>query len=292
MTFEAIILLALKVSIMLNVLALGLHATLSDATSLFRRPGDLVRAFFSMNVIMPIFALALVSAVHLHPAVKIALVALSVSPVPPLFPRTALKEGCRENYVIGLLVAMALLAIIAIPLAMKSFEAFFGMPLQMRPRSVAVLVLQTILIPVLIGIGVLRLTPSFAKRIAKPIGLLSSALLILSLLPVMFVSARTLFSLIGNGTILALAAFAVLGLIVGYVFAGSEPDKKRVLAIATSARHPGIAAALAHVNFPHEKRAVPAIILYLIVSGILTSAAMKRHKRERIATEGERRRAA
>lgn len=277
---------------MLNVLALGLHATLSDATSLFRRPGDLVRAFVSMNVIMPICALALVAAFHLDPAVKIALVALSVCPVPPLFPHTALKEGGRKNYVIGLLVAMALLAIIAIPLAMKSFEAFFGMPLQMRPRSVAVLVLQTVLIPVLVGTGILRMTPSFAKRVARPIGLLSSVLLVLSLLPVVFVSARTLFSLVGNGTILAVAVFAVLGIIVGYVFAGSEPDKKRVLAIATSARHPGIAAALAHVNFPHEKKAVPAIILYLIVSGILTSIALKRRKGEGIATEAERRRAA
>jgi bile acid:Na+ symporter, BASS family len=59
-SFAALIVLALKASIVLTVLAIGLRATFADATSLFRRPPDLARAFLSMNVIMP--ALSLVGA--------------------------------------------------------------------------------------------------------------------------------------------------------------------------------------------------------------------------------------
>jgi bile acid:Na+ symporter, BASS family len=292
MSLVRAILLVLKVSIFLSVLTLGLHATFRDATSLFRRPGDLVRALLSMNVAMPAFALVLATMFHLHPAVKIALVVLSVSPVPPLFPHTAVKKGCGENYAVGLLVAMALLSIVVIPLTMEAFERLVGIPLQMLPRSVAALVLRTIFVPVLLGIGIRRMAPSFAERAARPLGIFAAVLLIASVLPVLFVSSRTLLSLIGNGTILAFAVFAVTGLITGYVFAGSELEKKRVLAMASSARHPGIAAAIAHANFPQQKQAVPAIILYLIISGILASIAMKRHKREKARTETEKRWAA
>ena len=86
MNLQAMIVLALKISIVLTVFAVGLNATFSDATFLFRRPGKLIRAFLSMNVVMPFLALVLVLSFNLHPAVKIALAALSVSPVPHSFP--------------------------------------------------------------------------------------------------------------------------------------------------------------------------------------------------------------
>jgi BASS family bile acid:Na+ symporter len=65
-----------------------------------------------------------------------------------------------------------------------------------------------------------------------------------------------------------------------------------VLALATTSRHPAIAIAIAHANFPQQKLAVPAIVLYLIVSGIVTGLAPKRKKGGSIPTESEKRMAA
>jgi BASS family bile acid:Na+ symporter len=234
----------------------------------------------------------MVATFDIRPAVKIALVMLSVSPVPPLFPRTALKQGCRENYALGLLVAMALLAIGVIPVTMEVLERLFGLRLEMTVGAVGLLVVRTVFAPVLIGISIRQLMPSFAKRAAKPVGVFASVLLVVSILPVLFVSARALFSLIGNGTILALAAFALIGLIVGYVFAGPDLEKKQVLGLATSLRHPGVAVAIAQANFPRQKLAVPAIVLYLIVSAIVAGIAAKRSKAGRTPSETEQPRAA
>jgi BASS family bile acid:Na+ symporter len=86
MELTDVILLLLKISITLNVLALGLKAAHDEATYLFRHPAELGRAFLSMNMVMPLTALALGLSFNLKPAMKIALVALSVSPVPPVFP--------------------------------------------------------------------------------------------------------------------------------------------------------------------------------------------------------------
>ena len=278
---HAAVILLVETSIVLAVLALGLKGTLADAVSLFRHPADLIRAFLSMNIVMPLFALALAIVFNLHPAVKVALIALSVSPVPPLLPPKVVKAGSRENYPIGLLVGMAILSIVTIPVTMELFEKLLGVPLTMPPVSVAALLLRTVLVPLLIGIVVRRIAPVRAAEAAMLLSIWSSVFLMLGVVLVLFASARAIFSLIGNGTLLVLAGFVLIGLVVGYVFAGPEPEKKYVLALATSWRHPGLAVAIATANFPNQKLAVPAIALYLIVSGIITGIVISRRKRTR-----------
>jgi BASS family bile acid:Na+ symporter len=154
----------------------------------------------------------------------------------------------------------------------------FGIALTMPFHSVAVVVLRTVLAPLLIGMLVHRLAPPLAERMARPTGIVASVILILGLLVVLIASARTIISLIGNGTLFALVIFASVGLLVGYAFARSQPDKRVVLALATCSRHPGVAAAIAVMNFPNQKLALPAVALYLIVSAILSGIASARWK--------------
>jgi BASS family bile acid:Na+ symporter len=284
MDMIAILLLVLKASIILGVFAIGLKTTFADATFLFRRPGHLFRALLSMNVLMPLIALFIAAPFDLHPAVKIALVVISVSPIPPILPNKALKAGGKEDYTIGLLVAAAVLSIIVIPVTLEIFEKITGVSLAMRAGSVAVLVLTTILAPLLAGIAVRRIAPAIADRAAKPIAVLATVLLILCALPVLIGLARAVFSLIGDGTILSLAVFALVGFITGHLLGGPEPDNRPVLALATASRHPAVALAIAHANFPEQKLAVAAVFLYLILSGILSALYLSWVKRRRASS--------
>jgi len=43
-----------------------------------------------------------------------------------------------------------------------------------------------------------------------------------------------------------------------------------VLALATATRHPGIAIAIAHINFPNEQAVPAAVVIYLVVSAVLS----------------------
>jgi len=289
MNLQSLILIVLKASILLTVFALGLQATFADATFLFRRPKLLLRGFVSMNVIMPVVALILVMTFRLNPAVKIALVALSVSPVPPIFPKNALKAGGKENYTIGLLVATVVLAIFSIPIALEIFQKATGVPLYMSALTVATKVFTTVLTPLLAGIVVRFISSSFADRITKPLGKLAAALLVLGVLPVLFVAMKTVLPFLGDGTLLSLAAFAVIGYFVGYLLGGPEPEQRSVLSLATASRHPGLALAIAHTNFPDEKLVGPLLLLYLIVSGIVTAVAPKLMKGKAHPAEAESR---
>lgn len=273
---HGVIITALKVSIALTVFALGLQATLADATHLFRHPSELGRAFLAMNIVMPILALVLAIALPLRPPVKLALVALSVSPVPPMFPRRAVKLGDRQNYSVGLLVAMGIVSIIVIPVAMEGFERISGVPLRMPVGRVAVLVFTSLLAPLLAGIAVRAIAAGLARRLAHPLSAIATILLVLSVLPIAVASFRTILSLVGDGTLLSFAGFALVGYFIGDFLGRPGLEKRGVLALATSTRHPAIAAAIAHLNFPQQKLAVPAIALYLVVSAVITAIASKR----------------
>jgi bile acid:Na+ symporter, BASS family len=280
----AVILPVLQASIILSVFAIGLKATFADATFLFRRPGHFVRALLSMNVLMPLAALAVGAPFDLHPAVKIALVVIAVSPTPPVLPKKALKAGGTEAYTIGLLVAAAALSIVVIPLSMEMFERLTGVSLVMRPGAVATLVLTTILAPLLTGIALRTVAHASADRMAGPIGLLASVLLVVCAIPVVIGLGRTALPLITDGTVLSLAGFALAGCVIGHALGGPEPDNRPVLALATASRHPAVAMAIAHANFPEQRLAGAAVFLYLVLAGILFALYLswiKRQRRER-----------
>lgn len=277
-----LILLALKASILLAVFALGLAASTKDATYLFRNPRQLVRALLPMYIIMPLVAGAIASAFDLYPAVKIALVVLSVSPIPPILPKKQLKAGGEESYTIGLLVAMSLLAIVFVPLALELLQRVFKSPAQIAPAAVAQLVLSTVLVPLALGIAVRYLLPAFAERSAKPVSMVASVLLLVGSLPILFAAQPAIASLIGSGTLVAIVVFTLIGLAVGHWLGGPDPNDRTVLALATTSRHPSVAAAIAHTNFPEQKLALAAILLYLLVSAAVTIPYLKSRKRTEV----------
>src|SRR5262249_57834790 len=94
-----------QLSVFLTVCSLGLQASLADAVWLFRHPRLLVRSLLAMNFFMPLFAVVLVMRFELNPAVRIALVLLAVSPVPPILPRVQSKLGGSPHYICGLLAS-------------------------------------------------------------------------------------------------------------------------------------------------------------------------------------------
>jgi BASS family bile acid:Na+ symporter len=281
MNLASLILLAIKISISLTVFGLGLGATLQDATHLFQRPGLLLRSLVSMNIVMPLFAGVLVAAFDLHPAIELALIALSISPVPPFLPKKELKAGASTEYSFGLQVTAAILAIVLIPITIEILGKVFSRPVHISPGAVAMVVLTTVLAPLAAGILVRLVAPGLAAKIAKPIGLVATILLLVCVLPILFTAMPAIVSLIGNGTLLAITVFTGFGLAVGHLLGGPIPNNRTVLALCTATRHPGVAIAIAHATFPQQKLAVPAVLLYLIVSAVVSIPYLKwRRKHE------------
>jgi bile acid:Na+ symporter, BASS family len=93
--------------------------------------------------------------------------------------------------------------------------------------------------------------------------------------------ATTVLALVTDGTILGLGGFALAGLIIGHVLGGPEPADRRVLALATASRHPAVAMAIAHTNFPDQRLAGAAVFLYVVLAAILCGLYLSLGRRTR-----------
>ena len=237
MDLATLVMAAVLTSVSLIVFSLGLGSTQEDALSLLRRPRRLVRSLLSMNVVMPLVAAGLAAVFDFPRALNISLVALAVSPVPPILPKRQLEAGGRASYAVGLLMAAALLAIVFIPLALRLIALGFGKEAHVPEARVAGLVAITVLVPIAAGIVVRRLAPAFAARASRPISLGAMALLGVAVVLLLIRAWRPAVSLIGDGHLLALAAFVAIGLIVGHLLGGSDP---RTAWCSRSRPRPGI----------------------------------------------------
>ena len=273
--------LVLQASIMLTVLGLGLTASFQDATFLFRRPALLLRAVLAMNVVMPIIAVVIATTSSLPFEVKVALVALAVSPIPPMIQKKQITAGGREEYVVGLFVAMSVLAIVLVPLTVVIIDDVFGRSAAIGPAAVAKIMLMTVLAALVVGLLIRQWMPAAEKAsgviitIAGILLAIGTALLLFGLWPI----TRTY---LGNGVALKLAVLAAIGLGVGHFFGGPRPGDRTALAMSTASRHPAVALAISTSGTISEPKPELAIILlYLVVATIVSIPYQK--WRERVA---------
>jgi len=272
MNLAGLITLALKLSVMLVVFSLGLGVSATDLLYLRRRPALLARSLLSIDLAMPLIAGAMAIIFHLRPPVEIALLALAISPVPPILPGKVLRAGGHAPYIFSLLVAAAVFAIVFIPAVVLLLGKTLELSVRQSAASIAELVLLTVLLPLGGGILMRFFAPALGQRLLKPVSVAGSVLLLLSLIPTLLTQAGAMIAVVGNGTLAAITAFIVSGLSVGHAIGGPEPGNRTTLALFTAARHPGIAVAIAATNFPQEKLVLPTVLLYLLVNAIISSA--------------------
>jgi BASS family bile acid:Na+ symporter len=260
----------LQLSILLTVLGMGLAASWADVTYLLRKPGLLARSFLSMFILMPVICVCVALYFHLPPAIKVGLVALAISPVPPFLPKKELMVGGEEAYTISLLSLAAALSIVFVPVVTSLLGQWFDLPAEISAPKVAQIVGVTILAPLLVGIAVRAWMPALAAKAAIPAGVIGLALLVVCLIPVVIRLWPLVSSFFGDGTVLTLALIAGVGTAAGHFLGGPDFRDRAVLALSTSARHPAVAITVATSAFPEGKLALGAVLLYVLVVTVVT----------------------
>jgi BASS family bile acid:Na+ symporter len=279
MSESFVILLALGASIAFAAVSVGLRVTSRDAVYLLRRPGLLARSFLVMNVIMPLLALWASIAFGLDPAVKVALIVLAMSPLPP-FPTVDTVKGDGEgSYAPSLVGVASLFAAIIVPVSVWMLDRLFGVPFHMQASVVARLVVGSVLVPLVVGIAIRQFMPAVANLIAKPMSLGANIVLIGAMIPLTAGAGPAVKTLLGNGTLLAIIGLTLVGLAVGHVLGGPVEEDRPVLALATTSRHPAIAIAIASTSFPGDQLVVAAVLLHLIVGAAISARYISQSER-------------
>jgi len=267
MDIKQLVVLALQVAIIGTVFGFGLRATLDDVLYVLRRPGLLIRSFLAVLVVMPMLVVVFVRVFDLRMTIEVVLVALALSPVPPLLPRKETKAGGLPSFGLGLMLVMAVGAIAAIPLSAALLSHVFERPIAMQAGAIAGIVVTMVVLPLLAGMMLRKLAPRIAYWLDSPISWIANGLLLIGIAVLLIGTWRAIWAATGGGAVLAIVAFVAIGLLLGHLMGGPDSEHSTVLALSTACRQPAIALAIASSNYPDE-RFGGTIILYLLVSAI------------------------
>jgi BASS family bile acid:Na+ symporter len=161
---------------------------------------------------------------------------------------------------------MSVLSIIVVPATIEVLGKVFARDIHISPLAVAKVMLATVLLPLAVGMLVRRAAPRIAERTSTPLSGIAFLVLLVAAGVLLVVTLPGMIALIGNGSVLAIAVFVVIGLAVGQWLGGPDHGESTALALATASRHPGLALAIAAANFPNQRQtAIAAILLYLTV---------------------------
>jgi BASS family bile acid:Na+ symporter len=292
MDIERLIAIAIHGSLFLLGLSVGFSAPHEALGYLLRRPSLLARSFAAMNIVMPLAAILVAVAFSLHVAVELALLTMALSPLPVHFHGRVAKAQGDADYALSLMDAMAVLSVVVVPAWVWLIGSVLGTPLGVPAASVLRVVGGDILVPILAGALVHRVWPDVARRLAHPCERISVIVLVIAVIPICVRVLPELLELLGNKTLIAIAAFAALGLAVGHVLGGPARGERVVLAIATASRHPGVVIAIARATVPHQARVRAAVLLYIVTSGVLVAIYARRQRAVGPSSESSSRMAA
>ncbi len=164
MDLKHLVVVAFQISLFVIVFGYGLRAEFDDLLYLFRRPALLARSLIAVLVVMPAVAVALARSFDFVPTVSIALVALAISPLPPLLPSREAKAGGGERYGLGLMVVLAVLSIAWVPLSVQLIGLAFDRTYVVSAGDIAVVTSTSILLPLLVGMVTRGWPPTSPSR--------------------------------------------------------------------------------------------------------------------------------
>jgi BASS family bile acid:Na+ symporter len=145
----------------------------------------------------------------------------------------------------------------------------FGRQDYVSISSIAQTIFLGVLLPLALGLSVRALAPGFASRAWSIVYKISMAVVLLAFLPILIKMWPAITQMVGDGTLLAMAAVAAVCLAAGHMLGGPELRDRATLAMASSVRHPGIAMSIAGASF-NDPRVSAAILLFMLVGMVIS----------------------
>jgi len=259
--------LVLTAAIILQVAAVGSQVSPSAVWALVRRPVFVARIGLAMYILTPLLAVLLAQTFSSPRSMKAAMLLLAISAAAPLLPNKLVKLGIDSAHDTALTAVSAVLAILLVPIELPVLGSIFGRDITIGPESVARVLAITFVLPLAAGMVLNLFLGKAADRLAPLAVTLSTIIIGVFVLIVLFAQRATLFSLLRDAGFL-IVLFAAGSLLIGHLCGGPDPAERTSLAIATVTRHPGLALLMATANLRDVPDAPSAIIAFIVGTGL------------------------
>jgi BASS family bile acid:Na+ symporter len=234
---------------------------------LWARPGLLIKSLLSVDVLVPLIAIAVIILVRPAKATAIGLLILAASPVAPMVLKKISQAGGNREYALSLHVALASLAIVTTPVTIALLSDLAGLDLKVDPFAVAGQVGVSVLLPIIAGLIVGGLIPAAARRIIRPLETISDIITAIVVIVVLLFTYQTILTM-DIASYVAIALMIAGALLAGHLMAWGRPEEQTTLALESATRNIGLSLLIASA-FTTLDKALPVLIPYLIISAII-----------------------
>jgi hypothetical protein len=181
-------------------------------------------------------------------------------------------------------IAVLVASVVFVPLAFFGLAALFHHDVTLGWGAVGRVVLWRALLPCLVGVAFVRLSPRTAERLDRPLGIGVNVVGLLVLVVALLVAGKILASVQPTVWVACIAIVAG-ALAIGQLSAGGDPALRPALATEAVMRFPALALSLATAT---GQRAVllPNVLAYLLIS--LAAESLYRALGKRRATHPRR----
>ncbi len=278
---EAMVLGAIKLSVSVLILAIGMQSTVDDLTYLWRRPLLLLKSMLAMYVLVPLAAIAMVKILPLSFGLSVAVLVLAISAGAPLVPRKLMPLS-NDGYVFSLIATSSLLAIVTVPAWVMALGAAFDLSIGLSGMEIGRLLGRSFVLPIVVGMAVQAFFPRIADKLSNGLMAVGGVVLTVGGL-VLLVGNFDMLVQAGWKALFVLALLTALALAIGHLMGGPDSENRTPLAISCATRHIGVAVLVAAV-VPGRPSAV-LIVAYLVASMLAAIPYIrwrkKYHKAER-----------
>lgn len=245
---------------------LGLAIVPGEFRWVFKRPGLLLRALFSVLVAMPALAWLVARSLDLPRAAEVGIMLMAVAPGAPVALRRSLGAGGHRSFAPALQIALAVLAVASMPLWIAAFNEYYGGSATADPWQLARQVFIAQLLPLSLGMTMRRVAAARAAWLERRLRRVGAVLLVILLVLVLI---NIWHVVVGAGlrVSLAIVVATALALLVGHLLGGPDPATRTSTAISTAHRNPGLAFLVATLNAA-SPAIIAAIVAYFVIAAL------------------------
>src|SRR5436190_2423653 len=130
---------------------LGLTIVPGEFRWVVRHPALLIKPLFSVLIAVPVIALMVTRALDLPRLAEVGIVLMAISPGAPVALRRSLGAGGHRSFAPALQIAVALLAVVSMPMSIAALDEYYGGTATIDPRHLARQVFMAQMLPLLLG---------------------------------------------------------------------------------------------------------------------------------------------
>ncbi|MFA5295089.1 MAG: bile acid:sodium symporter [Methanoregulaceae archaeon] len=259
---------AIWIFVVSSIAAMGLNLTVREVLAPWKKKQLLVISLIANFVLVPAFALLIITIIPLEPALAAGLMLIAAAAGAPSLPKAMDIVGGNVAYAVGLTMVLILATIVFMPIMLP----FLIGGVTVDQSSTALYLVVFMLAPLIITMAIRAWAPGVAKRIYPVVDRASD----LSIIAILLIYTLYLFTsdfsmragaLLGlEGTLVA-ALFILGSFGIGYLLGGPDPRNREVLAFGTGFRNVSAALVVISANFTNPQ--ILFMILVIAAFGIV-----------------------